>query len=148
MRNAQQTLTLSAHEICTPENELECIDETAALMQKRGDFYAPSPSWLSAHPELKPSMRAILLDWLRELSCPDGGYKLHRSTYHTAVNVFDRFMSRRVNVPRTKVQLIGAAALLIASKLEESYRSPNVETLLFYCDGSLSAPRVAEPSKR
>jgi hypothetical protein len=135
MRNAQQTLTMSSAASCTVENELECIDETAALMQKREDFYAPIPSWLSAHPELKPSMRAILLDWLRELSCPDGGYKLHRSTYHTAVNVFDRFMSRRVNVPRTKVQLIGAAALLIASKLEESYRSPNVETLLFYCDG-------------
>jgi hypothetical protein len=132
---AQTSLVMSTSVPFSAEDELEYIDETAALMEKRDDFYSPSASWLQLHPELKSSMRAVLLDWLRELSCPEGGYKLSRVTFQTAANLFDRFMSRFKGVPRTKVQLIGAVALLVSSKLEESYRAPNVETLLFYCDG-------------
>jgi hypothetical protein len=134
-KSAQTTLVMSTSEPFSADDELEYIDETAALMEKRDYFYSPSASWLQLHPELKSSMRAVLLDWLRELSCPEGGYKLSRVTFQTAANLFDRFMSRFKGVPRTKVQLIGAVALLVSSKLEESYRAPNVETLLFYCDG-------------
>lgn len=44
-------------------------------------------------------------------------------------------MSDRFNIPRNKVQLIGAAVLLIAGKLEESYKAPSAGSLLYYCDG-------------
>ena len=50
-------------------------------------------------------------------------------TFCTLLFIFSRF-----NIPRTKVQLIGAGVLLLAGKLEESYRAPTVANLRFACD--------------
>jgi hypothetical protein len=47
-------------------------------------MFPPAPSWITFHPALRPSMRAILLDWLRE--CSDG-YKLSRNTCGAACAV-------------------------------------------------------------
>lgn len=44
---------------------------------------------------------------------------LHRECLHLAVNMIDRFLSRIRYVARGKLQLVGVAALYIASKLEE-----------------------------
>jgi len=119
----------------TVADELEDLNALAVLLENQEDKYPVSPSWVEFHPALRASMRAILLDWLRECS---EGYKLSRTTYQTAVNIFDRFMSDRYNIPRAKVQLIGAASLLVAGKMEQSYRAPSVSSLLYYCDGLYS----------
>lgn len=50
--------------------------------------------------EVEPRMRAILLDWLVEIS---HAYRLHRETFHLAVEYFDRFMTltkQKVRVDR------------------------------------------------
>lgn len=52
----------------------------------------------------------------------------------------DRFLDRNV-VKRTEVQLLGVAALLVASKAEES-RYPDLGELLYLCDGIYTRPQV------
>lgn len=57
-------------------------------------------------------MRVVLVDWLVEVVQE---YRLRSETLHLAVNYLDRFLSRTVHVKRAKLQLAGAAALLLAA---------------------------------
>merc|ERR1719313_1837653 len=45
-------------------------------------------------------------------------YRLRPETQHLAVNLIDRYLSK-TQVPRKKLQLVGVAAMFIASKFEE-----------------------------
>ncbi|CAI8599295.1 unnamed protein product [Vicia faba] len=61
------------------------------------------------------NMRGTLVDWLVEVA---DEYELLPETLHLAVSYIDRFLSIQ-SVNRSKVQLIGVSAMLIASKYEE-----------------------------
>ncbi|XP_058781171.1 putative cyclin-A3-1 [Vicia villosa] len=61
------------------------------------------------------NMRGTLVDWLVEVA---DEYKLLQETLHLAVSYIDRFLSIE-SVDRSKLQLLGVSALLIASKYEE-----------------------------
>ncbi|XP_069572848.1 G1/S-specific cyclin-E2-like [Brachyistius frenatus] len=79
--------------------------------------YRHSKNFLKRHRSLEPQMRAILLDWLNEVS---EAYILNRHTFYLAMDYFDRFMLSRTNIEKGKLQLIGITCLFIASKLEET----------------------------
>lgn len=57
------------------------------------------------------NMRTILVDWLVEVT---EEYKMHTETLYLAVNFIDRFLSY-MSVVRAKLQLVGTAAMFIAS---------------------------------
>ena len=68
---------------------------------------------------VEPHMRAILLDWLVEIS---HAYRLHRETWHLCVEFIDRFMSQSAQAVRLdRLQLLGVCALYTAAKCEEIY---------------------------
>lgn len=56
-------------------------------------------------------MRAILIDWLVEVA---EEYKLVPQTLYLTVNFIDRFLSC-MSVLRGKLQLVGAACMLVAA---------------------------------
>lgn len=62
-------------------------------------------------PDITESMRTILVDWLAEVG---EEYKLRAETLYLAVNFLDRFLSC-MSVLRGKLQLVGTAAILLAS---------------------------------
>lgn len=66
---------------------------------------------MKKQPDITNSMRAILVDWLVEVG---EEYKLQNETLHLAVNYIDRFLSS-MSVLRGKLQLVGTAAMLLAS---------------------------------
>ena len=72
----------------------------------------PRADFLQHHPELTINMRTVLVDWLVEVSVE---YKLCNETLHLAVRYLDRFLSLTKCVKRTELQLVGTAALMIAS---------------------------------
>ena len=45
-------------------------------------------------------------------------YRLHRESYHLAVDFIDRYLSGKDNVAKQRLQLIGTTALFIAAKIE------------------------------
>ena len=45
-------------------------------------------------------------------------------------NIIDRFLSKRFDIGRKKLQLVGIAAILIASKYEEIY-PPDLQDFVF-----------------
>lgn len=61
--------------------------------------------------DITSEMRRILVDWLVEVG---DEYKLETETTFLAVNYIDRFLSE-MEVLRGKLQLVGAAAMFIAS---------------------------------
>lgn len=82
-------------------------------------------------------MRAILVDWLVEVS---EEYRLSTDTLYLAVNYVDRFLSSMV-VLRKKLQLVGTASMLIASKLEEVY-PPEVCEFVYITDDTYTENEV------
>jgi len=54
-----------------------------------------------------------------------------------AVHIIDSYLSA-TDLPRTKLQLVGIAALWIASKYEETYQVPKIDNLVFICDSAFS----------
>jgi hypothetical protein len=78
----------------------------------------PDPEYMaSMQPNLNWKMREILIDWLGEVQLK---FKLKPETLFQAVHLLDCTLSRRCATTAT-LQLVGCAALLIASKFEEIY---------------------------
>lgn len=62
--------------------------------------------------ELTHAMRYILMDWLVEVACMKEFTSL---TLHMAISVVDRFL-KRYKMTRTKLQLLGVAAMVLCSR--------------------------------
>lgn len=87
--------------------------------------------------DVNPNMRAILIDWLVEVS---EEYKLVPDTLYLTVNLIDRFLSISLTT-KQKLQLVGVACMLIASKYEEIC-APRVEDFCFITDNTYTRDEV------
>ncbi|KAL3146333.1 hypothetical protein ABBQ32_003025 [Trebouxia sp. C0010 RCD-2024] len=95
------------------------------------------PDYMENHgPDYQPkmyidqSMRMIVISWLVEVACE---YELHQETLFLAAALLDRFMSVAKAVPRSNLQLISVACMLVASKHEEE-RHPSVQDFTSIAD--------------
>ncbi|KAK0142654.1 G1/S-specific cyclin-E1 [Merluccius polli] len=107
-------------------------------MLEKDKSYTRDVHVMKKHPHLRPKMRAILLDWLMEVS---EVYKLHRETYHLAQDYFDRFMATQSNVFKSTLQLIGITCLFIAAKMEEMY-PPKVHQFAYVTDEACTEDEI------
>ncbi|XP_061631503.1 G1/S-specific cyclin-E2 isoform X1 [Phyllopteryx taeniolatus] len=107
-------------------------DDVWIKMLNKDLKYVHDKSYMQRHPKLQPSMRAILLDWILEVS---EVYCLHRQTAYLAQDFFDRFMLTQEDVNKDYLQLIGITALFIASKIEEIY-PPKICEFAYVTDGA------------
>lgn len=64
--------------------------------------------------QVTASMRGILVDWLVEVQ---QNFELHHETLYLAVKLIDRFLDRKP-IEKKNLQLLGATAVLVASKYE------------------------------
>lgn len=97
----------------------------------------PKANYMRKQQDITASMRAILVDWLIEVS---EEYKLHTETTHLAVNYIDRFLSHMA-VMRAKLQLVGTAAMFLAAKYEEIY-PPDVGEFVYITDDTYTKKQV------
>merc|ERR1719357_2342696 len=97
----------------------------------------PKAGYMKKQPDITNSMRAILVDWLVEVG---EEYKLQNETLYLAVNYIDRFLSS-MSVQRAKLQLVGTAAMFIASKYEEIY-PPDVGEFVYITDDTYNKRQV------
>ncbi|XP_029367909.1 cyclin-A2 [Echeneis naucrates] len=97
----------------------------------------PKAGYMKKQPDITNSMRAILVDWLVEVG---EEYKLQNETLYLAVNYIDRFLSS-MSVLRGKLQLVGTAAMLLASKFEEIY-PPEVAEFVYITDDTYNKKQV------
>lgn len=97
----------------------------------------PKPKYMRKQADINSSMRAILVDWLVEVG---EEYKLLPQTLYLTVNYIDRFLSM-MSVLRGKLQLVGTACMLLASKFEEIY-PPEVSEFVYITDDTYTAKQV------
>lgn len=75
----------------------------------------PSPNYMAGQQEITWDMRTTLVDWLLQVHLR---YHMLPETLWIAINIIDRFLSKRV-VSLVKLQLVGVTAMFIAAKYEE-----------------------------
>jgi hypothetical protein len=84
-------------------------------------------------------MRAMLFDWLVEIHC---GFRLRTETLYLAFDIVDRYISV-VSVTRRRFQLLGATALVIASKYEEM-EHPELAKVAFLTHGACNRTDILD----
>ncbi|KAK6914934.1 Cyclin, C-terminal domain [Dillenia turbinata] len=98
----------------------------------------PSSSFMEiVQRDITQSMRAILIDWLVEVS---EEYKLVPDTLYLTVHLIDLFLSENY-IERQRLQLLGITCMLIASKYEEIC-APRVEDFCFITDSTYTREEV------
>ncbi|XP_032754278.1 cyclin-A1 isoform X1 [Rattus rattus] len=110
-------------------NVTEYAEEIHRYLREAEVRHRPKAHYMRKQPDITEGMRAILVDWLVEVG---EEYKLRTETLYLAVNFLDRFLSC-MSVLRGKLQLVGTAAILLASKYEEIY-PPDVDEFVYITD--------------
>ncbi|KAJ1974828.1 G1/S-specific cyclin-E2 [Dimargaris xerosporica] len=101
-------------------------------------LYRASRQYLHNHHDLNAYMRPILVDWLLEVGAD---FHLHRSTIHTAINYFDRFLGSCQHVTRDILQCLATACLSIAMKFDE-YSYPKLKELVDLAQGAFDLAQL------
>ena len=83
--------------------------------------------------------RSILVEWLVEVHHK---FKFHPQTLWLCVNILDRYLEK-VQTNRSKLQLVGVTALLIACKFEE-IDPPEVRDCVYITDDSYEKNEILE----
>ena len=114
--------------------------EIHTYMAKLERALIASPEYLAAsQKDITANMRAILLDWLVEVHLR---FKLLQETLYLTINILDRFLAK-VPIARSKLQLVGVTAMLLASKYEEMY-PPEVRDFVWIADNAYSRAEIIQ----
>jgi cyclin B len=129
--------TMTSEEQRDPQMVAAYMDDIVKHMREMELKRQPSPRYMENQKDLNAKMREILIDWLVEVHLK---FKLKQETLFLTVNIIDRFLGMRA-VSRSKLQLVGCSALLIASKYEEIY-APVVDDLYIVSDKAYSREQI------
>lgn len=114
----------------------EYTDEIFEHLYRRELETLPTHNYLtdadSAY-HLRPSMRAILVDWLVEVH---EKFQCYPETLFLTINIMDRFLSKN-KVTLSKLQLLAVTSLFIAAKFEE-VNLPKLSDYAYITDGAAS----------
>ncbi|KAI8598168.1 G2/mitotic-specific cyclin cdc13 [Dissophora ornata] len=111
-------------------------------MQELEASSMPDPNYIRVQKGLAWKMRSVLNDWLAEVHHK---FKLLPETLFLSVNLVDRFLSVR-SVSMTKLQLVGATAMFIASKYEEVI-APSIQNFIYMSDGGFDDEEILDAER-
>lgn len=95
-------------------------------------------NYIPTHKTVSEQSRAKLIDWLSELHYK---YKMFPETLFTIVSLIDQYLSVK-EVLLSDLQLVGVAAMFIASKFEETYQVPQAKQLVACCAGQYTINQI------
>lgn len=121
----------------------EYCAEIQHSMQEREHETLADPTYMKRQTEVNENVRAILVDWLINVHAK---FKLLPETLFITVNLIDRYLSV-YNVPKSQVQLVGVAGLLIATKYEEIY-PPTVKDFIYLTDNAYTRKEVLQMEQK
>lgn len=95
------------------------------------------PDYMERQVSLTTWMRALLIDWMVEIQ---ESFELNHETLYLAVKLVDMYLSK-VTVSKENLQLVGSAAMFVASKFDERI-PPYIDDFLYICDGAYSRDQL------
>merc|ERR1711860_83956 len=115
-----QIENIDQDDVENPQLVVEYVNEIYAYMRYLEDKQSISEEYLShVKSTIMPKMRAVLVDWLIQVHQQ---FNLLQETLYLTIAVLDRFLQVYAGkVERKQLQLVGVAAMFIASKYEEMY---------------------------
>jgi cyclin B len=84
---------------------------------KQNEWRYKIVDYIDKQPDLSKWMRSLLVDWMVEVQ---ESFELNHETLYLAVKIVDSYLGK-VRVSKDTLQLLGAAALLIACKFDVSF---------------------------
>jgi hypothetical protein len=117
----------------------EYVQDIYGLLGRYEGHHLPRHNYMDGQADLNPKMRAILVDWLVEVHMK---YKLRLETLFLTVNLIDRSLDQRQTM-RQKLQLVGVAAMLLASKFEE-INPPEISDLIYITDNAYTKEDILQ----
>ena len=97
----------------------------------------PDGFYMRKQRDINENVRSILVDWLIGVHAK---FKCLPETLFITVNLIDRYLSK-FNIKQSQVQLLGIAALLIATKYEEIY-PPTVKDFIYLTDNTYTRAQI------
>ncbi|XP_023021366.1 cyclin B3 isoform X2 [Leptinotarsa decemlineata] len=91
------------------------------------------PDYMDRQVCLSRWMRSLLVDWMVEIQ---ESFELNHETLYLGVKLVDMYLSK-MTVGKETLQLVGAAAMFVASKYDERI-PPLIDDFLYICDGAYS----------
>merc|ERR1712183_150356 len=129
---------IDAEDASNPQLCTEYAQEIYAYLrqlEKRGEVRS---DFLSGCP-ITEKMRAVLVDWLVEVQMQ---FKLLQETLFLTVNMIDRFLAvEGKTVYKSRLQLVGVAAMFLVSKIEEVY-APAISDFVYITDNAYSGAEI------
>jgi hypothetical protein len=118
-----------------------CLDTVGDMYVRWKVLEVPySPAhYMSEQKDITYRMRGILVDWLVEVHYK---FKLHGPSLWLTINLLDRYLQKN-QITRDRLQLVGVASLLIASKFDE-VSPPEVDDCVHITDNSYSKRDVLQ----
>ncbi|KII89899.1 hypothetical protein PLICRDRAFT_108799 [Plicaturopsis crispa FD-325 SS-3] len=115
----------------------EYAEEIFEYMNELEEEVMPSADYMAGQNEITWGMRQTLVDWLLQVHLR---YHMLPETLWIAVNIVDRFLTKRV-VSLVKLQLVGVTAMFIAAKYEEIL-APSVDEFVFMTENGYSREEI------
>ncbi|CAG8696677.1 13674_t:CDS:2, partial [Acaulospora colombiana] len=125
-----------------PTMVAEYADEIFEYMAKLEEDSMPRPDYMAGQQEITWEMRSTLVDWLLQVHLR---YQMLPETLWIAVNIIDRFLSKRI-VSVVKLQLVGVTAMFIAAKYEEII-APGVDEYVKMTEGGYKRDEILKGEK-
>lgn len=109
------------------DNQLAVVDyvEDIYRFYRKTEQMSCVPDYMPIQLEITGKMRAVLINWLIEVHYRFG---LMPESLYLTINLLDRYLSHQL-VSRSNYQLVGATAMLLASKYEEIW-APEISDFL------------------
>ncbi|KIK95439.1 hypothetical protein PAXRUDRAFT_385553 [Paxillus rubicundulus Ve08.2h10] len=115
----------------------EYSEEIFKYMSELEEDVMPNPDYMDGQNEVTWAMRQTLVDWLLQVHLR---WHMLPETLWIAINVVDRFLTRRV-VSLVKLQLVGVTAMFIAAKYEEIL-APSVDEFVFMTESGYTKEEI------
>jgi len=125
-RTLQNVQDIDQYDIEDVQFCTEYVNQIFAHLREKEAENRIDPEYMEKQVDLNAKYRTIMVDWMAEVVVKFG---LLTETFFLSVNIIDRFLQHKA-VARTRFQLVGIAAMLIASKFEEIY-TPKVDDFIY-----------------
>jgi hypothetical protein len=98
--------------------EVKYNDEDHVIIMERQLMTIRNKEYMKSHRYINAYMRSMLFDWMMEVSRQ---FYFKRYTYHLAIVLVDVYLSLRLDIATSHLQLIGVTCLSLAAKTEVSH---------------------------
>lgn len=117
----------------------EYVKDIYSYMGELERKFHVAPTYMQSQPQINARMRTILVDWLVQVHLK---FNLLQETLYLTISIMDRYLAKQ-EIPKSKLQLVGVTAMLVASKYEEMY-APEVKDFVYITDKLYTSGKILQ----